>query len=506
VRRFVHAYACCGHLRQVDSCDYVAYRHEQQGILGLDQAPETRLGVAYLDDLLDVEHCRFELRHVVDRRDDARRRADPDARRVRRGADPTGKERPHRDSGAQQRRENDTKDCPLHPRSIPRQGGDEGPLAKSRLGGAGAESTTPLPARGLHGAPQNAAIVPPMGRALPRSACCALTGSAALWVPAAVLASSPPGRPAELHYVRDATAQSCVEQEELQSKVSSRLGYVPFQDHAPLIVTVRLSRSDKGFRAVLTSEDTAAHTSGSREISSGSRDCGELLESVALAISVVIDPLTLSRPEAPANPHIIVLPPPRVESPPPAPQPPAPPEKVLDEAPIPVSAAPVEHVPVTVEASLALVASAGAEPSPALGYALAVGLRRRSLSLAVEGRADMPAGSDAVDGRSVRSNVMVGSVVPCIRPGPLLGCAVLSAGALNGTGEGVALSSPRTTFYAAAGARGGAEWAPWDSLAFGGYVEVLATLTRTDLRLNGTIVWTTPPFSGGLGLQAIGRF
>jgi len=96
--------------------------------------------------------------------------------------------------------------------------------------------------------------------------------------------------------------------------------------------------------------------------------------------------------------------------------------------------------------------------------------------------------------------------VPCIRPGALLGCAVLSAGALNGTGEGVALSSPRTTFYAAAGARGGAEWAPWDSLAFGGYVEVLATLTRTDLRLNGAIVWTTPPFSGGLGLQAIGRF
>lgn len=160
----------------------------------------------------------------------------------------------------------------------------------------------------------------------------------------------------------------------------------------------------------------------------------------------------------------------------------------------------------TVETSLALVASARAEPSPALGYALAIGLRRHSLSLAVEGRADIPAGTDAVDGRSVRSNVVVGSLVPCIRPGALLGCAVLSAGALNGTGEGVALSSPRTTFYAAAGARGGAEWAPWDSLAFGGYVEVLATLTRTDLRLNGAIVWTTPPFSGGLGLQAIGRF
>jgi len=161
---------------------------------------------------------------------------------------------------------------------------------------------------------------------------------------------------------------------------------------------------------------------------------------------------------------------------------------------------------VTFETSLGLVTSVGAEPSASLGYELALGLRRRILSVAIEGRADMPAASASAAGRSVKSNVQVGSVVPCVRPSFFLGCAVLSAGALNGTGEGVALSSPRTTFYAAAGARGGAQWAPFQSLALGGYLEVLATLTRTDLRLNGTSVWTTPPFSGGLGLQAIGRF
>jgi hypothetical protein len=178
--------------------------------------------------------------------------------------------------------------------------------------------------------------VPPfMRRALPRSACSAMSGAAALWVTAAASSSNPPERAVELHYIRDATAQSCVEQDELQSKVSARLGYVPFQDHAPLIVSVRLSRNDKGFKALLNSEDTVAHTRGSRELSSGSRDCGELLESVALALSVVIDPLTLSRPEPPASAHIIVLPAPRVESPPPASPPLLPPRRGSTKRPSP---------------------------------------------------------------------------------------------------------------------------------------------------------------------------
>jgi hypothetical protein len=51
------------------------------------------------------------------------------------------------------------------------------------------------------------------------------------------------------------------------TKVSTRLGYVPFREHATLIVAVRLSKSDRGFKAALTSADTVTHTSGAREIS-----------------------------------------------------------------------------------------------------------------------------------------------------------------------------------------------------------------------------------------------
>jgi hypothetical protein len=300
---------------------------------------------------------------------------------------------------------------------------------------------------------------------------------------------------AELRYVRDLNAESCADQHELESKVSTRLGYVPFREGATLIVTARISRNGSGFKALLSSDDLVSHIRGAREIQSAASDCGELLESVALAISVAIDPLTLSRPPAPVVIHEVAPFPVAA----PVPPTPAPQTRI---APV---TEPPSSTPTMLEASFGAVTSVGAAPAPSFGVVAAVGLRRRIASLAVEGRADAPSSTNDVGGRRVSSNLVVGSLVPCVRPGAFSACANVSLGVLNGAGSGVDLSSPKTTFYAAAGPRGGVEWAPFKGLAFGAYAEVLAVLTRTDLRLNNQIVWTTPPFAGGLGLRAIGR-
>jgi hypothetical protein len=330
-----------------------------------------------------------------------------------------------------------------------------------------------------------------MLRRFPRRLCFAAWLLGRFTLATSAVAAEPP-RVVELQYVRDANAASCADEDELESKASMRLGYVPFRDQAPLVVTVHLSKSASGFRAVLASEDTLTHTRGERVLTSAASDCGELVESIALTMSVLVDPLTLTRT-------------PRVATPAPAASSPPVVLPAASAGPIAV-AEPKKPLLITLEAGLGALASVGAGPSPSVRVEPSLALRVSAVSIGIEGRVDSPSGSASIDGRSVRSNLLLGSLVPCLRGRLLFGCALVSVGALDGTGEGVTLSSPRTTFYAAGGARAGAEWTPTQTLALGAYLELLATFTRTDLRLNGQVIWTTPPLSGVLGLRATGSF
>ena len=64
----------------------------------------------------------------------------------------------------------------------------------------------------------------------------------------------------------------------------------------------------------------------------------------------------------------------------------------------------------------------------------------------------------------------------------------------------------KSTFYAAGGGRLGVEIPLVAPLAFGFHGDLLASLTRTTLRIDGKEAWSSPPLSGLLGVSALGMF
>jgi hypothetical protein len=325
-------------------------------------------------------------------------------------------------------------------------------------------------------------------------------------------------RAAELRYVRDTSASSCADEKEFRSKVSARLGYMPFREHAALVLTVHLAQADLGFKAAVRYEDATAHANSTRKFSSTATDCAELIESIALAVSIVLDPLERKRSLPPASNSSVGLSSPLADD--------AAPPVALLHAPIatpnrtPTSTAddPAPETsseqavtksgnqPAAVETTFGSLAAVAAAPSPSVGFTMGLGLKWMRASVALEGRLDLPASSPDFGGRRVQSSLLVGALVPCFRPGPIWLCTVFGAGSLRGTGEGAATTFNEMTFYATAGPRAGVEWAPSSAFALVAHADLLAVLTRTELRINGVPLWTTPPVTAGIGLRIVGRF
>lgn len=156
-------------------------------------------------------------------------------------------------------------------------------------------------------------------------------------------------------------------------------------------------------------------------------------------------------------------------------------------------------------AGLDVVGSLGAAPAAVLGGALVLGVGTSAWSLDLEGRVDLPR-ERTQDGIGVRSSLVLGLVVPCMRLAPFVICPLAALGALRG--EGIKVAEPRrdATFYSAFGLRAGLE-APLGGTLFARlHTEFLAPVTPTTLKVHGSTVWETPAASGSAGLGLMGCF
>ncbi len=148
---------------------------------------------------------------------------------------------------------------------------------------------------------------------------------------------------------------------------------------------------------------------------------------------------------------------------------------------------------------LGALGTLGTAPRAAFGVTLHGGVRRGALSIALEGRADLPAAKRTASGGTVSSALLLGTLAPCFHRSMIVGCALVSAGALAGSSEGVTRPAQVTTPFAALGARIGVEVPLVSELSARIHADLLGGLTRTTLELDGLPVWTTPPISGALG-------
>jgi hypothetical protein len=299
-----------------------------------------------------------------------------------------------------------------------------------------------------------------------------------------------------LVYVRRAGAEHCPEPDALRAAVAARLGYEPFQDDAKTVVTATLSRQGRLLRAVIELRDASGALTGSREISSQENDCAELASAAALAISIAVDPKSAMRSAREAR---------RPPPPPPEPSAGAPPPVPAAPEQKPPPPAPERPDPVFFRAGLDALGVLGAAPKPAFGALLHAGVRWRALSVALEGRADAPAGIPVADGR-VSASLFLGTIAACFHSWALVACGLVSAGALSGSNEGATASTHATTPFVSLGGRFGVEVHLIRGLYARGHFDLLGTATRTTLDVDGVPVWRTPPLDGALGAGLLWSF
>ena len=311
------------------------------------------------------------------------------------------------------------------------------------------------------------------------------------------VAAAAPAHTTKLTYSRGPGAADCPDVDVIRAGVAARLGYEPFDEHAQRIVSATVNRTGRVLEARIQIGGADGKAVAERKLSSRQSDCLELASAMELAISIAIDPMVVTR-AAPAPPH----------PPTPPPQPPAPPP--LPAAPAPAAAVAARPAsPASLEAGVGVQATVGSAPGPAMGLAAWAGLRWPRVSISVEGRADFAGGTaqsaGAAPGR-VEASLLLGGFVPCVHRGAVLACAILAAGALQGTGVGVAEPRKETTLYVAAGARIGARVHVAGPLSVGAHLDLLGTPTRTALRIDDRDVWTTPPLSAAFGVGFFGTF
>ena len=287
---------------------------------------------------------------------------------------------------------------------------------------------------------------------------------------------------ARLSYARDPAATDCPDERDLRNAVSARLGYDPFASDAANQVSVTLTRAGRGLDARVVVADGAGHTTGSRRLTSATGDCAELGSALALAISIAIDPLSLSA--APSRAPV-----------------------VREAAPIPLPSERAAPPPLTVATSVGLHVALGATPGAVgAGTDLQVAVRRSSGSLALAGRIDPMIGSDGGGDGRVRATLVVAGLVPCFHHHWLAGCALGYAGVLRGTGSDVSVARQASTFYAALGARLALAIPLGGIFALDVHLDGLGVLTRTTLEIGGVAIWTTPPLSAVLGSGLLASF
>lgn len=306
---------------------------------------------------------------------------------------------------------------------------------------------------------------------------------------------------ARLVYLRGAGTESCPDEGELRDAVAARLGYDPFTPFSFETLFTEVDKDANGFvaRVKLVSHDNTVR--GARTLQTTGA-CSDLMASLALTISIAIDPMAGTRKGPPEG-----LPPGErpVEVGPTSPRGEEPIEETHGEpAPSPPAAPASPRVVFAIGAGP--VGSVGYAPGPAVGLAIFGRARIGDVSLTLEGRGDLPSGTDVSGGGRVRSSLLAASLLPCGHTGILFGCVRGTIGRLQA--EGVDVTDPGSSgaIWGAIGVRAGAEVPLGRVFALRIAAGGDAVLTSYSLRIGGVTRFRYSAVAGDLGLAAVAIF
>jgi hypothetical protein len=307
-----------------------------------------------------------------------------------------------------------------------------------------------------------------------------------------------------LVYARGEGAESCPSEPSLREAVARRLGYDPFFPAAERTLIARIARDRDELLGRIELVDDAGFVRGAREFRIAAQRCDDLVAIMALAISIAIDPTS----DAASAPRVEPDPPEsEVRAPTPAPERrPALDLKERAAASPKVRAPSTRSSPLEPRAGLSLTTSLGTAPNAALGASVSLGVRWRSVSLHLEGRHDWVASVAVPTGGAAGTSLWLGGVAPCFHGDPWFFCGVVSIGSMRASGDGLVQSRTGNASYQAAGGRVGLEIPLAGPVFFRPELDLVAHLTRLELRVDGAPVWSLPPFSVQLGAGVLGTF
>ncbi|HET6148574.1 MAG TPA: hypothetical protein VFH68_13655 [Polyangia bacterium] len=300
-----------------------------------------------------------------------------------------------------------------------------------------------------------------------------------------------------LEYVRSPGAANCPDEQQLREAVAVRLGYDVFSPWAAQTVLAEITDVRGGLRARLRLVDEHGLTQGTRELFTRGHDCSELAVSLALAVSIALDPLAAARASsaerapAPMAPVAEEQREPVIEpEPPAAPGVVAPPKTDLRAGP----SAP--RWALRAGAVIAIEALPTTAAGPWLGVRLGSGHWRLGAEARILVDAAPPSSQD-----KVTASLFVAILTGCYARGGLAACAVGDVGGLRTQGDTANGKTPPTlTLDVKAGAR--LEYARslarrFDLLMF---AELDRTITTNRFRLERRVVWQVPAGSAAFGL------
>lgn len=311
-------------------------------------------------------------------------------------------------------------------------------------------------------------------------------------------------------YLRGASTETCPDEVDVRQAVHARLGYDPFSSYATSTLLAEVHRSGTGFAAELKLVDGDNLVRGERSLKTAGA-CADLMNALALSISIAIDPLSITRdgppPGTPPSERAVE----RLPSTSPAE------ESTTTTTPPPESDRPrVDAPPPSHDFAIALgpVASIGAAPAPAVGLALGLEAASKHTLVGIEGRADLPASRSNQPGR-IQSSLLSGSLLAGLRFGVVHAAAVGMVGRIAASAEDVDAPRRASAVVGGAGLRVGVavplgralglEGERW-SLEARARAEALGMFVRHTLAVDGHDGYAYPPVSGSAAVALALRF
>lgn len=315
-----------------------------------------------------------------------------------------------------------------------------------------------------------------------------------------------PGDATRLEYARSERASACPDRAALKAAVNERLGYDPFFPAARQTIVVEIIDAEDELHARMRLVDEQGMIVGSRELREKVEQCDELVASLALAISIALDP-SAALGEAPASATQAgrAKPPPAEAAPEPVPVLVAQehPQKNSRPRVPPSQTSAVDRERLQLAARAAFFSDLGRAPALAFGWRLGLDLGRDWFRFAAEFSQQLPASKPLPEKGRARASLLTGTLAPCLSGATLSGCGVLEVGALQTRGEDIENPASHATLYAAVGAR--LEYTPRlvGELQLLTQVEALTPLTPVSLQVVGAEVWRSPflTVAAGIGLR-----